>query len=88
MVPQGSVATHMRCGGIFNKYFDGNLPEKLTVKKCENRLRINGLTAMNLVSPFFETRCISLLFKTISRFSRTPTCDGQTQTNRQTDTEP
>ena len=28
-VSQGSVATRMRCGGIFNKYFAANLPENL-----------------------------------------------------------
>ena len=27
---QGSVATHMRCGGIFSKYFAANFLEKLT----------------------------------------------------------
>ena len=32
-VSQGSVATHMRCGGIFNEYFAANLLENLTAKK-------------------------------------------------------
>jgi len=31
-VPQGSVATHTRCGGI-NKHFAANLLQNLTVKK-------------------------------------------------------
>jgi len=32
-VSQGSAATHMRCGGLFNKYCAANLVENLTVKK-------------------------------------------------------
>jgi len=53
-VSQGSAATHMRCGGVFNKYFPANLLKNLTVKKCENLFRINRITAMSSVSPFFE----------------------------------
>jgi len=30
-IPQGSVATHLRCGGIFNKHFAANLLRNLTV---------------------------------------------------------
>ena len=30
-VPQNSVVTHIRCSGIFNKYFAANLPLNLTV---------------------------------------------------------
>jgi len=40
--------------GIFNKYFAANLLENLTLKICENRLRIYRLAAMSLVSPFLE----------------------------------
>ena len=57
LVSLGTVATRMRCGGIFNKHFAANLLENLTVKKFENRLRINRDTAMSLVSFPFETRC-------------------------------
>ena len=43
-VPQGSVATHMRCDGIFSKWFAANLLGKSdSEKKFENRLRINRL---------------------------------------------
>jgi len=31
-VSQGSVATHVRCGGIFNKHLAANLLENLAVK--------------------------------------------------------
>jgi len=34
-VSQRSVATHMKCGGMFNKFIAANLLENLTVKKCE-----------------------------------------------------
>jgi len=58
---QGSVVTHMRCGGVFNKYFAANLLENQTVKKVwklvEN-LRVNRVTTISLVSPFFGTRCM------------------------------
>ena len=51
----GNAATHMRCGGIFNKHSAANLPENLLrVTKTENRLRINRVTATSLV---FGTRC-------------------------------
>ena len=32
-IPQGSVATHVRYGGIVNKFFAANLLENLAVKK-------------------------------------------------------
>ena len=60
-VSRGSVATHMRCGEIVNKFLAAYLLENLTVKKTiENPLRINRVTAMSLVSPFFGTRCTLL----------------------------
>jgi len=61
IVSQGNVATHMRCSGIFNKHFAANLLENLKVKFfLENCLRINRVTAISLVSPFFGTRCKSV----------------------------
>ena len=53
-VPQGSIATHTRCGGIFSKCFAANLLENLTVKNLENWLRINTVAAISLVSPVLE----------------------------------
>ena len=41
-------------GSLTNKYFPANLLKNLTVKKCENLLRINRITAMSSISPFFE----------------------------------
>ena len=34
-VSQGSVATHMKCGGIFNKFIAANILENLTVEICD-----------------------------------------------------
>jgi len=50
----------MRCSEIVNKFLAANLLENLTVKKIENRPRINRVTAVSLVSPFFGTRCTLL----------------------------
>jgi len=32
-ISQGSVETHLRCGGIFNEYFIANFLEIITVKE-------------------------------------------------------
>jgi len=53
-VSQGSAATHMKYGWIFNKYFAENLLENLTVKKrktVENYHQEFGVS-------FFGTHCI------------------------------
>ena len=53
-VPRGSVATHIRCGGIFNKLHSvGNLLENLTVIFFKWS-RINRVTTMSLVTLFLE----------------------------------
>jgi len=43
---------HTKCGEIFNKHVAANILENLTVKKIQNWLRINRVTATSLVSPF------------------------------------
>jgi len=35
---QGSVATQLRCGEIFNNYFIANCPQSVPVKNVENQL--------------------------------------------------
>jgi len=48
----------MRCGVIFDNYFAANLLENLSEKKIlKIGSEINGVTAMNLASPFFGTQC-------------------------------
>jgi len=36
-IPQGSVATQFRCGGMFSHHFTTNLSQNSAVKKIENR---------------------------------------------------
>lgn len=47
---QGSVATCLRCGGMFSNYFTADLLENLTVKEFENWSRLDRVTAISLVS--------------------------------------
>ena len=47
-VSQGSVATHARCGGIFNQHLTTNLPKNLPVKKILNPLRFDRIVIMSL----------------------------------------
>ena len=56
---QGSVATYLRCGGIFKYEFVANLPMSLPVKNFENRLTFVEVMGKSLVSCFFETQCIT-----------------------------
>ena len=57
-ISQGSVATYLRCGGIFKYDFVANLPASLPVKNFENRLTFAEVMGKSLVSCFFETQCI------------------------------
>jgi len=52
-VGQKHETTYARCGGIFNNNFTANLPRNLPVKKIEDRLRFDRITAMSLWSYFF-----------------------------------
>ena len=52
-ISQGSVATYLRCGGIFKYEFVANLPVSLPVKECENRLTFGEVMGKSLVSCFF-----------------------------------
>ena len=36
-ISQGSVATQLRCGGIFSNHFTTNFSQNVAVKKFENR---------------------------------------------------
>jgi len=55
-VLQGSVATCMMCGGIFNNFIP-NFLEICQWTNLENWLSFYGVTAMSLVFPFYWTRC-------------------------------
>jgi len=39
-VSQGSVATHARCGGIFNSHLTANLPRNVPMKKILKSVKI------------------------------------------------
>ena len=56
-ISQDSVATYLRCGGIFKYEFVANLPMSLPVKDFENRLTVGEVMSKSLVSCFFETQC-------------------------------
>ena len=55
-ISQGSVATHMRCSGIFGYHFTENLQLSLTVKEFRKSVKIDRVITMCFVS-FFETKC-------------------------------
>ena len=48
-VLKSSVATRIRCDEIFNSFI---AIENLSLKKIENRLKVDEVTPMSLVSPF------------------------------------
>jgi len=50
---QGSVAMHLRCGGIFSYGFTANLLLNQPVKNFENLLRFDRVTAMSWVVYFY-----------------------------------
>ena len=54
-ISQGSVATHLRCGGIFSNGFITNFLLILTVKKIENRLIFGKVKAYKHIVPVFWT---------------------------------
>jgi len=39
-ISQGSVATHLRCGGIFNNHFTTNLLKNPSVKEFRKTVKI------------------------------------------------
>jgi len=61
-ISQGSVATRLRCGGIFKYELVANLPVSLRSKNLENRLAFGEVMGKSLVSCFFETQCIRNMF--------------------------
>ena len=56
-VLQGSVATWVNDGGIFDNFFIANLLLSVSVKNFEDRLGCGKVVAKNKVAPFFRTRC-------------------------------
>jgi len=56
-VLQGSVATRVNYGKIFNDFFIANLLISVMVDEFWRSVRIRKVTAKNQVAPFFRTRC-------------------------------
>ena len=61
IVLQGSIATRVNYGRIFNDYFIANLLLSVMVKNFEDRLAFGKVMAKNKVAPFFQTRCSYIL---------------------------
>ena len=51
-ISQGSVATHLRCGGIFNDFFIASFLLSLAVKEFENRSIFGETVDKSIVSRF------------------------------------
>jgi len=64
---QGSVATHARCGGMFNIRATANLPRNLPVKKFVNPLRTDRLMVMSLWPCFLAHPVCLYIFQEIRR---------------------
>ena len=59
-VSQGSVATHARCGGIFNIYLTAILPKNLPVKKNPKSVKIWQNYGHESVAQFFGPPCLQM----------------------------
>ena len=57
-ISQGSVAKHLRCGGIFEYQFVANLRLGLPAN-FENWLTLGEVMCKSSMSCFFDSRCIS-----------------------------
>jgi len=51
-MPQGSIATYLRCDGMFKYAFVANLPLSLSVKNFENRSTFGEVMVKSLLSCF------------------------------------
>jgi len=56
-ISQGTVATRLECGEMFNKDFIANLLVSLPVNFFENWLGFGKITDKSLVSCFFGSQC-------------------------------
>ena len=57
-ISQGSVATCLRCGGIFKYEFVANLPLRRQRKHFENRLTFGEVIGKSFVSCFSDSQCV------------------------------
>jgi len=75
-VLQGSVATQVNCGKIFNNFFIANLLLSVMVKEFWRSVRIWQSYGKKLSGTFFfRTRCILTVFHTVTVLpGRTSSC--------------
>ena len=59
-ISQGSVATYLRCGGMFDYEFVANLPLNLSVKELWKSVNIWGSYGQEF-SIFLDSRCITVV---------------------------
>jgi len=60
-ISQGTVATHLRCGGIFNGNFIANFLQIVAVKEFLKSVNIWRSYELEYgVSLFFDSRCINM----------------------------
>ena len=52
-ISQGSVATQLRCGGMFSKHFITNFPQNAPLKKIWKSVNISQRYGQNFVAYFF-----------------------------------
>ena len=63
-ISQGRVATHLRCGGIFNYHFIAHLSQSLTMQEFwENLLRFDTVDTSSLPC-FYVSQCIYMQVST------------------------
>jgi len=63
---QGSVLTHLRCGGQCNKKFVANLLPNSKVKKCENRLIFARVMDRRTEVPFLTHSVLTVSVKCVA----------------------
>jgi len=56
-ISQGSVATQLRCGGIFKQALVANLPLSLSVKELGKSVNIPGSYGQEFSVLFFDSQC-------------------------------
>ena len=77
-ISQGSVATYVRCGGIFQYAFVANLPLSVSLKKIWKSINIWGSYGQEFSVLFFiDSRCSSIF----SIWERRPTYISKTGEN-------
>ena len=57
-ISQGSVATQLRCGGMFGNHFITNFPQNAPMKKVWESVNISQRYGQNFVAYFFGPPCI------------------------------